>query len=86
MIREIQINELKFTASLTSSHISLESKIGNITFIVKFDLIGKNGERITVRDGFKLFHTSLPEDMAAAEYERLKPLLLTYPAETAKGA
>ena len=73
MIKErlITVNGMKFQAQLYHEFILLAVKIDDIAFITKCAFEDVNA----FEDKIKIFDSNRPEEIAAAESVRLKPLL-----------
>lgn len=71
--KEITVNGLKFKAQLHIEMILIIVEIDNITVIVRHSL----PETLTLIERYEVFNGSKPEEIAKAEYERLKPLILS---------
>ena len=69
--REITVNGMKFQAQLHYEFILVAVKIDDIAFITKCAFDGVNA----LEDKVKIFDSNRPEEIAAAESIRLKPLL-----------
>lgn len=71
--REITVKELKFKVQMHTYFMLLIVEIDNITIMVKHIF----EPHIGLVDRFDVFNGSKPEEIAAREYNWLKPLLAT---------
>lgn len=70
--RDFKVRGLKFRACFYGMYMLISIKIDNITIMIKHSFTGLD---VCGPEPLNLFKSSMPEEIAAREYNWLKPLL-----------